>query len=531
MARSNLCRLAISLALVLLIAPGIATAAVAVAPATALIEAVKSGDRAAVVTMLQKGVDVNSTAADGTTALHWAAYRNDVDTATLLVKANANVKVANRYGVTPMHLAATNGNARMIAVLIDAGADANEALPQGETALMTAARSGSVAAVKLLLGRGANVNARERWRGQTALMWAAAEGHAEVVRLLVTAGADLHARSSGAMGATRPQVSEVITAAARGAAPQARPPAESGAPPASAAAPAPAAAARPAATVLNFTPLLFAVRAGQLETVRALLDAGANVNDKVSDGTSALVLAIINAHYELAAFLAQRGADTNADEQGWTALHQLIWTRRPNFGRPPPPPVPTGNMDSLELARVLLKHAANPNARQKKEPKDNNRNAMNRIDATPFLLAAKAADVEMMRVLLEGGADATLTTVEGVTPLMAAAGVGIYKVGESPGTGEEALEAVKFLREIGADVGTVDVNGDTAMHGAAFRGYPPLVQYLFDQGAKLNVKNKKGQTPLAIADGIFHISVFIKNAETAALLRKLGAEETTTPQQ
>lgn len=502
-------------------------ASAAAPPTHPLIEAVKKSDEGALRKLLQQGGDVNAADVDGTTALHWAAYKNDLDTVKLLVQAGANVKAANRYGVRPMHLAATAGNAAMIDTLLSAGADPNEALPEGETAIMTAARSGSAASVKLLIARGAQVDVRENWRGQTALMWAAAEGHTDVVKLLIAAGADVHVRSNGTIGAGRAQVPEV-------AAPTAGPgPAGTAASSVEPAAPAAerATGRRASSTLLNFTPLLFAVRAGQIETVRALLDAGADANEKVSDGTSAITLAILNAHYELAALLAASGANANADEEGWTALHQLVWTRRPNVGRPPPAPVPTGNLDALELARVLLKHGADPNARQKKEPKDTNRNAMNRIDATPFLLAAKSADVEMMRVLLDGGADPTLKTVAGITPLMAAAGVGIYKVGESPGTGEEALEAVELLHELGADVNAVDTNGDTAMHGAAFRGHAPLVHFLHEMGAQLDLRNKKGLTPLAIADGIFHISVFISNPETAAMLRKLGAAEPTTRQQ
>ena len=455
------------------------------ASAGPLVEAVKNADRAAVRALLQQGVDVNAAEVDGTTALHWAAYRNDAETADDLLRAGANPKAADRYGVTAMHLACSNGNAAIIQRLLTAGVDPNSALPEGETALMTAARSGSLESVKLLLARGADVNARESWRGQSALMWAAAEGHSAVATALIAAGADVHARSKGAPGAGRPQVNEAAQAAEQVAArpslapagavpprPDAAPTAVAAVPRSSEPAAAPPAArpARAAATILNFTPLLFAIRAGQMGTVRVLLDAGANVNDKVSDGTSAIVLAILNAHYELAATLAAKGADPNADDQGWTALHQLMWTRRPNFGRPPPPPVPTGNMDSLDLARTLLKHGANPNARQKREPRDNNRNAMNRIGATPFLLAAKAADVAMMKILLESGADPKLMTVEGITPLLAAAGVGIYKVGESPGSGEEALEAVKLLRDLGLDVNAVDENGDTPMHGAAFKG-------------------------------------------------------------
>jgi ankyrin repeat protein len=272
---------------------------------------------------------------------------------------------------------------------------------------------------------------------------------------------------------------------------------------------------------------LFAVRAGHIPAVRALLDEGANANDAVSDGTGALTLAILNAHFELAALLLERGADANAAAPGWTPLHQLAWTRRPNFGRPPPPPVPTGNLDSLTLARKLLDEGADPNARQRREPRDNNRNDLNRIGATPFFLAAKAADLDFMRLLVEYGADPLLPNVDGTTPLMAAAGVGLYKLGESPGTNEEALAAVKLTCELGAGVNTIDANGDTAMHGAALRGANDIVRYLIDKGIKreyITTKNKRDWSPLVIADGIFHISVFIAQPETAALLRKLAGE-------
>jgi len=287
-----------------------------------------------------------------------------------------------------------------------------------------------------------------------------------------------------------------------------------------------AATARPRAAgpLYTFTPLLFAVRAGHSGAVRALLDAGASVNETVSDGTSALVLAILNAHFELAAMLLDRGADPNADAQGWTALHQLAWTRRPNFGRPPPPPIPTGNLDSFDLAKALLAHGADPNAREKREPKDNNRNDLNRIGATPFLLAAKAEDVDLMRLLIANGADAMIPNVDGTTPLMVAAGVGLYKVGESPGSNEEALEAVKLAFELGNDVNAIDSNGDTALHGAALRGANNVVEFLVGKGLKLDyvtAKNKRGWSPLDIADGIFHISVFISQPDTAVLLRKL----------
>ena len=247
--------------------------------------------------LLKQQVDVNAAEADGTTALHWAVHRDNLETVDLLLTAGANARAVNRYGVTPLNLAATNGNAAVVERLLKAGADANAALPEGETALMTAARSGNVAAVKVLLAHGADVNAKEAWKGQTPLMWAAAENHAAVARVLIEAGADIKARSKGGV----------------------------------------------------FTPFLFAVRGGQIDAARVLIDAGADVNETLPDGTSALIVAVMNAHYELASLLLEKGANPNAAAQGWTALHQIAWTRRPNYGYNLPGPVPTGSLDALDL--------------------------------------------------------------------------------------------------------------------------------------------------------------------------------------
>jgi ankyrin repeat protein len=437
-----------------------------------LIEAVKSGDRTAVGTLVTKKTDVNLPEADGTTALHWAVHRDDLQIADLLIRAGAQVRAVNRYGVTPLSIACTNGNAPLIGRLLDAGADPNTVLPDGETVLMTAARTGTVDAVKVLLARGANVDAREPSKGQTALMWAAAENNATVIKVLAEAGADIRAQSNTG----------------------------------------------------QFTPLTFAVRAGHLEATRALLDAGANVNTTLPDGTSPLVVAVINAHYELAGLLLEKGADPNADAQGWSALHQVAWSRRHNAGFNLPGPVPTGNLDSLDLVRKLVSHGANLNARVKKEPRDGNRNMLNRIGSTPFLMAAKSDDVPLMRVLLELGADPKLTTDEGTTALMVAAGVGIWAPGENPGTHEEALAAVKLALEAGGGaVNDVNQNGETALHGAVYRGGAiPVIQFLADNGAKLDVVNKKGWTPLTAADGVEYTPNVLKRyPEAAALLRKL----------
>ena len=424
--------------------------------------------------------------ADGTTALHRAVQSDDVARVEALVRGGADVRARTRYGVTPLYLACVNGNAAIVERLLAAGADPNSAMPDGETALMTAARTGDAATVKALLARGADPRASEPSKGQTALMWAAAENNAAVVTLLAGAGADVRARSKG--GA--------------------------------------------------FTPLRFAVRAGHIDASRALLQAGAGVNETLPDGTSALVLAVINAHYELAGVLVDSGADPNADGQGWTALHQIAWSRRHNAGFNLPGPVATGSLDSLDLVRKLVARGANVNARQKKEPKDGNRNNLNRIGSTPFLLAAKSDDVPLMRALLEQGADPSIPTANGTTAMMAAAGVGIWAPGENPGTHDEALAAVKLAFEVGGGrVNDVDKEGETALHGAVYRGGAiPVIQFLIDKGAALDVRNKRGWTPLTAADGVeFTPAVLKRYPEAAALIRDamrargLAVPESTQP--
>jgi ankyrin repeat protein len=259
-----------------------------------------------------------------------------------------------------------------------------------------------------------------------------------------------------------------------------------------------------------------------------MLDAGADVNEKLPDGMSALVLSLYNAHYELASFLLDRGADPNAAEHGWSALHQVAWSRRPNRGFNMPGAVPTGSLDSLDVVRKLAAKGADLNARMTKEPRDGNRNMLNRIGATPFVMAAKSADVPLMRVLLELGADPKIKTNDGTTALMAAAGVGVYGPGESPGTHEEALEAVKLAFEVGGgDVNDANRDGETALLGAVYRGGAvPVIQFLADKGAKLDVPNKKQWTPLLAAEGVVYASSGIRRyPEAAALIRRLMREK------
>jgi ankyrin repeat protein len=459
----------------------LAVASLGAAPADGrLIEAVKRGDHPAVRALLQRRADPNVPEPDGTTALHWAARRDDVQTAQLLIRSGANAKAANAFGVTPLFLACTNGSAAMVELLLEAGADPNSAVGEGETALMTAARTGSVGAVKALLAHRANVNATFPG-GQTALMWAAAEGHAPVVQLLIDAGADVRARTANDRVATSRRT-----------------------------------------PVGGFTPLLFAVRAGHIGAVRTLLEKGVDIHDTLADGTGVVVLATANAHYELALFVVDRGADPNARKNGWTALHTLTWVRRPPFGFNPPGPVTTGGVDSLTFVREMVKRGADVNARITDEPRNRYRNALNRIGATPLLLAAKAADAPLMRVLLDVGADPKATTDDKSNLLMIASGLGIASPGEDGGTEQEALECARIAIELGFDVNAVNNDNESALHGAAYRGAPSIVQLLVDRGAStFLLKNQAGWTPLRIAAGVFRVGTYKESLPTAALLRQV----------
>jgi ankyrin repeat protein len=438
----------------------LATSLIAASTDVRLVEAVKNADKPAIHTLLPQHIDLSAVDTDGSTALHWAVRRDDLETANLLITGGANVKTANRYGVTPLSLACLNGNAAMIEALLKAGADPNSALPGEESALMTASRTGRVDAVKVLIAHGANVNFKESKRGQTALMWAAAEGNTATLEELVEHGADMHAATKGGL-----------------------------------------------------TPLLFAVREGRIDTVRAMLKSGADVNETWKagratgvNGISAMVLAVANAHYELASMMLDAGADPNAAAQGWTALHQITWVRKPGRGDNDPAPEGSGSLSSLDLVRKLVAKGANVNAKMTKQG-NVGRTDLNMIGATPFLMAARTADAPMMRLLAELGADPLMPNADNTTPLLAAAGLGTYSPGEDPGTETEVLEAVKVALELGGDVNTVNNNGETVIHAATYKMVPSVAKYLVDKGAKIeiwNQKNKTGWTPLRIADGVIY---------------------------
>lgn len=425
---------------------------------------------------------------DGMTALHWAAWHDNAEAVALLTTHGANVNTVNKYGVTPLSIACTNGNAAIITKLVDAGADVNLAQPGGETVLMTAARTGRLEAVNVLLDHKADVNAKER-NGQTAIIWAAAEGHADVVEALIKAGADFQT------------------------------PLKSG-----------------------FNALYFAVREGKQSVVDVLLNAGADVNAVMTpetkgpriprQGTSPLILAVENGHFELAAHLLTRGAAANDQRSGFTALHVLSWVRKPNFGDDldgNPPPIGSGHMTSLQLVRELIKHGADVNARLNEGR--SGRGRLNQKGATPFLLAADTADVPYMKLLLELGADPTIPNADHCPPLLAAAGIGTIAPGEEAGTEDEAIAAVELLLSLGADINAIDDNGETAMHGAAYKSLPKMVRFLAEHGADISLWNKKNKykwTPLLIAEG-YRQGNFKPSAETIQALHEVMLKSGVQP--
>jgi ankyrin repeat protein len=463
-----------------------------------LVEAVKHQQKDTVRALLKEQVDVNTPEADGATALHWAAFWNDWDTASALIRAGAHPNTANDYGVTPLSLACSNASPAMVETLLKAGANPNAVLSTGETILMTCARTGNVDAVNALLVHGANVNAKEPWQDQTALMWAVAAKHAKVAETLIAHRADIHARSK-----VRAGLNNIYVAA--GAADRGRRAPEGG-----------------------FTPLLFAAREGSLEAARMLIAAGADVNEAAADGSTPLLVATVRGHVDLVSELLDQGADPNADGAGYTALHWAagaweteltgaggIATERDDEWRALRG-LPTGK---LELVNTLLARGANPNAQIVKTPPRFGFGGGSRvtIGATPFLLAAMAGDTSVMRVLVAGGADPGLATKDGTTPVMVAAGFGRFP--ESTVTESRAIEAVALALELGGDVNAVNAAGDTALHGAASISADETIRWLVDHGARVNVKNKRGQTPLTVALGT---SIRAASTSTVELLRKLG---------
>jgi len=422
-------------------------------------DAAEKKDVVAMERLLEQKENVNAAQPDGMTALHWATWHDDVKMVKRLVAAGADVIAVNRFGVMSLSLACTAGNTDIVESLLEAGANPNSAIAGGETVLMTASRTGRSGPVKALLARNANVNATDR-KGQTAVMWAAADGHVDVVDVLIKAGADYQ---------------------------------------------------KPLAS--GFTPFFFAVREGRSSVVFRLLEHGIQVNDPLQPlgkngeptgkRTNALLLALENGHFELAANLLKAKADPNDRPSGYAPLHAISWVRKPIRGDGDPSPIGSGNVNSLDLVRRLVAHGADVNLPLEKG--EFGRGRLTTTGSTPFLLAARTGDLALMRLLLELKADPRRTNVDNSPPLLAAAGVGALGDGdETAGTEEDAMEAIKLLLDLGADINAIDQNDETALHGAAYQSFPRVVKLLADRGANMNLgnhKNKWNWTPLKIAQG------------------------------
>jgi ankyrin repeat protein len=531
-------------------------------------DAVMRGDVPAVRALVEQRADVNARQADGATALHWAVYRADLALTDLLLGAGANPKVANSEGFTPLALAALNGSAPLIESLLKAGADPNERLPRGETPLMMASRTGSVAAMQALLDRGAQLDAQETLRGTTALMWAADQGHHAAVKLLIDRGANLNLRSNpapnprrgppgksvdprrsnralqaAAAGATR---EEIQRAAERG--PRQQQPAGNAQGQPAAAPPRQAAAAvdddapagRQELTGGGLTALTLAARANSLETVKTLLAAGVDINQPTAYGWTPLLVASQNRFYQLGSYLLDNGADPNKANNGaWTPLYLAVDNRNIEGGDYP---TRKGDMNHLDFIKKLIAKGADVNA----QIKDNTDKRtvftsmwLNEDGATPFLRAAQSSDLEVMRLLLANGADPKIMTVNSVSALQVAAGIG-WVEGLTYEWSEKANEeTIKLLLDLGVDPNIQAETGRTALHGAGHKGRTAVIQMLVDHGAKLDVRDY-GMTgndaggrfaihtwqPVDYADGLVRVGVqsAVAHPEAGVLFRKLMTE-------
>ncbi len=492
------------LAAVLLLVAMAAAPAAAAASDSPLADAARDGDVEQVRALIAERARLNAAQGDGMTALHWAAFNDDHEIAGLLLAADANVMVRTRVGaITPLWLAASNGSVEMIDRLLTTEADVNIPTATGATALMAAAMSGNVEAIDLLVERGAWVNARETENGQTALMFAAWENRPGAIRALVRHGA-----LTGLMSFVVSMIEERLDDYGN---------------------PIPSRRRRvPGGNSVmgGLTPLLFAAREGHLESVRALVDSGADV-DRVSggDGSSPMVIAIGNGHYDVAQYLLDRGADPNlVNIDGLGPLYATVNMRHAPISWAPNPPTDQEAVDSLDLMRDLLAAGADPDARLLRKlwfsPTSHDRGWVDFAGSTAFWRAAHSTDIEAMRILVEAGADPNLATDAGATPLMVAAGIG-WVGNFTQNAPDSFLEAIRYCLELGNDINAADSRGYTALHGAAGRGDSEMVRYLVEQGARIDTLTRDGNSPADMAFGPSRF--FIPKPETADLLVALGS--------
>jgi uncharacterized protein len=443
---------------------------------TPLLAAARVGDHDAAMALVRAGADVRAVEADGTAALHWAAHFSDAALVEALLAAGAEANAANRYGMTPLQVAAVEADADVIAALLAAGADARAVLPEGETVLMTAARAGSAETLRLLLEHGADPEARDRFHGESALIWAAAENHVEAVRVLVERGAGVDGRSA---------LLELDPRQRR--------------------------AGQSILPLGSWTPLMYAARENALAAGEALVASGADLDLVDPDGATALVIAIINAHYEFAELLVKAGADPNVadNEAGMGPLYAAIDMHSLAVGHGRGNPVPVGLLDAVDAVRLVLERGADPNARLKKpilQRQHTFGDGTLGAGATPLMRAAKSGDIEIVRMLLAAGADPKATLPNGTTALMLAAGLG-WRNGSplapsyDQGSDAEAVETLELLLSLGLDLKATNEAGDTALHAAVGgRGSEAIVHFLLERGADPKAENKRQQTPLSIAE-------------------------------
>ena len=492
-------------------------AAAAAAQDLRIVTAAADQDPESVLALLNEGVDVDAARPDGATALLWAAHWDDVELVERLLRAGADVNAADDHGVTPLERAAENASVAMVEMLLAAGADVHARQTSGLTPLMTAARTGSVDVVQALVRVGADINAAVTATGSTALMWAVSERHPAIVHVLLAAGADPRA-----------------------------------------------------STIKGFTPLMYAARNGDVATAADLIAAGSDVNDPSADGTHVLPFSIVSGQDAFAMFLLEQGADANGEMGGVSALHAaagnvspwlLEWYRRHGRNRlyAGLGGARLGEARRLALVEALLARGADPNARITAWAMIMNYIGYPRKGAfepfacgtgdlrgaTPLWVAAydmngargqahvfavmpsgTTTGVEVMRALIDGGADLHVTTSDGTTPLMAAAGLGpaTYTPREPRGVRARSSErAVEFLHRAGADINAVNEANFTALHGAAFRGMNEVIEYLVENGADIDARDFRGRTAYRMAEGSKQSFQFQSWPETAALLARLGA--------
>lgn len=522
--------------LVAIMVVSLAVISIATAATTTLLDAAESGDRAAALRLLaEKGANPNALGPDGTTAIMWAAHHDQLDLVQALIKAGANVKLKNQFGASALTEAAIIGSAPIIDALLKAGADPNTKNPEGETPLMAVARSGKVEAARRLLDAGADINAKENWGGQSALMWATAQSQADMVKLLASRGADVNAR-----GVIRQWERKVI--------------------------------AEPRPKDLNkggFTPLLYAAREGCVECARHLIAAKADPDLADPDGVTPLNMALLNLHFNFAAAMIKAGADVDKwDLFGRSPVYMAAdVSTLPVQGNGAMIVIPSeDSLSALDAGRLLLEAGANPNIQLKRRPpyrnvpQDRGGDAILAQGATALLRAARAGDAPFVELLLKHKALVDLPSKEGVTPLMAAAGVefGQRVTRGRNRTGEGVLATMKLLIDAGANVNARSVTEpraaagaqgpaggrggvrrgsqapspfavphQTALHGAAERGFNAFVEFLVANGADLQAKDANGRTPLDLARGAGVAGVRGAAAEpfpkTAALLESLMA--------